>query len=109
MILDPTVAEGNVGGWEEVDATEDFYAANALSPEKVHIVDDGEEFVDEAERQIEEKLDRLEELDEDELNQLQNFDKADPGKSLLRTVTDKLKQIEDRMESVSKPTFKKVS
>jgi len=110
VLLDPTAAMGQVGQWEEVAVEEDFYAQNALSPTLLKDKGEEEEPIDMKEVELEEKLEKLDELNEEQLEELLNLDKADYGKSVLRSKTDKLKKLVDAdVEAVFKPTFKKES
>ncbi len=109
VLLDPLAASGQVGQWEEVAVEEDYYAQNALDPILLREPGEEEEQIDMKEVELEEKLDKLEELDEEQIEELLNLDKAEHGKSVLRSKTDKLKKLIDAdVEQVFKPTFKKV-
>jgi len=109
VLLDPKAATGQVGQWEEVAVEEDFYTQHAVDPRLLEEPEEEEEQIDIKEVELEEKLDKLEELDEEQMEELLNLDKAEHGKSVLRSKTDKLKKLIDAdVEAVFKPTFKKV-
>jgi hypothetical protein len=109
VLLDPKAASGQVGQWEEVAVEEDYYAQNAVDP-RLEMGEEEEEQIDMKEVELEEKLDKLDELDEEQIEELLNLDKAEHGKSVLRSKTDKLKKLIDAdVEAVFKPTFKKES